>query len=178
MKSCATDTRTLRRTGESQYARAVQKDLNDLKSADKDLNAIITKLEEPGKVHTISMVASPDEKTTYGNGCNLNSEKDAATKGVGTGSSINYNPWNKSAGDPSIPEKRADRPAKIGLAHELGHSWNAHRGTANFGKTSNGVSFFEVQAVDVENIARAAYGVKERSIYNGISIRNYLPRRQ
>jgi len=162
--------------GNSEYARAVQKDLNDLKAKDEDLKAIIAKLEEPGKVHTISKVESSPLRNT----CEPISKEDASTKGVGSGTNIIYNPDNHRDLEYSTEGNPIYRPAKVGLSNELGHAWYAHMGKADFNtavKEGNiEVSRFEIQALNVENIAREAYKVPVSQNEKRVYVGGYLKR--
>ena len=139
-----------------------------MKEDDPSLSKIINTLETDTKhTHTISMIArSYDDKGRLieaGNGFDVLSNENASIKGIGSGSEINYNPWNKYVRDP-ITKQTTTRPPKVGLAHELGHAWHAHKGTADF-NVVNGLSNFERQAMKIENIAREALGKTLRRKY-------------
>src|SRR5205823_3547213 len=91
---------------------------------------------------------------------------------IGTGSTVFYNAYEVR--DPD------DRPSLIGLAHELlGHSYDFDQGRfdnslTNYGKNSSGihtgVPMYEVSAVNIENIARAAEHKKLRTTYEDIDL--------
>ena len=119
-----------------------------------------------GSVHTISMVKStitdndvgPGITTReYRNGCSA-VDKKSVLKGKSTGSNINYNPYNNNSWQ-SDPVNR--RPAIIGLAHELGHAFHFNEGDVILkqDKSAPSYSAFENQAIEIENIARKAYGL-------------------
>lgn len=58
--------------------------------------------------------------------------------------------------------------ARAGLAHELlGHGYDSNQGTADYSKTSNGIPMYEVNAVNMENRARAAAGDPKKTTYGG-----------
>ena len=62
-----------------------------------------------------------------------------------------------------------DRPPIVGLAHELGHAFYFNNGTVPIQRNADGIdeinkSAFENLAIVKENIARKAYGLKERPL--------------
>lgn len=81
-------------------------------------------------------------------------------KGIPTGSKTKYNP------DKNETVRGDKRDAKVGLAHELlRHGWDSDKGKTNYNKTKNGIPMYEVNAVNIENRARASAGNE---------IKNYL----
>jgi RHS repeat-associated protein len=92
---------------------------------------LISELINHDKVVTI-------EKSTGGNETQVASWDGVSTddpSGLGTGlgsdSTISYNP-NKTTGGKNV-NNSTQRPAEIGLAHELGHARNFANGTVNYG---------------------------------------------
>ena len=74
---------------------------------------------------------SSDKVTTISESTDRNStevaNEESATNGVGSDSKVNYNP-NRTDGGVN-EEGSKERPAEIGLAHELGHARDVGRGT-------------------------------------------------
>jgi RHS repeat-associated protein len=59
----------------------------------------------------------------------------------------------------------------IQLTHELlGHSYDYDTGTQNNGYSENGIKMYEVNAVNVENVARKQFGFDQRKKYGGKTI--------
>ncbi len=143
-------------TGGNQYASKVQNDLNQLGKDNKDLNSRIHTLETSKNIHTIGITSSPDEGNSN---VPLSQANDQAH--VPTGTTTKYNP------DKETTVTGDKRKPRIGLAHELlGHGWDSDQGKSDYGKT-NGVPNYEINAVHVENEARAAEGEPKRTTYGG-----------
>ena len=78
------------------------------------------------------------------------------------GSKTKYNPNNNE-------NVRGDkREARAGLSHELlGHGWDSDKGKTDYSKTENGIPMYEVNAVNIENRARASAGNEKKTTYGG-----------
>ena len=76
------------------------------------------------------------------------SDEDAAN-GTGTGGTINFNPETTSIGTPDTPNYW-ERPASMGLAHELAHARDFATGTEDTGSTG-GIPNYEINAVNLTN---------------------------
>jgi RHS repeat-associated protein len=143
-------------TGENGYATKVLNDLNNLSTDNTDLAGRLRTLQESKYIHTIQMTDNPEAGNS--NGSILKDLKE----GKPTGSRTKYNPDKEETinGD-----KRAPR---VGLAHELlGHGWDADQGKKDYSETENGIPMNEVNAVNIENRARAAAGNDKRTAYGG-----------
>lgn len=77
------------------------------------------------------------------------------------GSTVYYNPYNKKR---NIYDRETRTP-RIGLAHELQHSWDFEKGIANKEMTSNGILMMDVRAVKTENKIRVSIGEPLRTFY-------------
>ena len=143
--------------GNDSYAIKVKNDLNQLSKDNKTLAGRINTLENSKQIHTISMT----DKLADGN-VNTPVSQTNDEKGIPTGSNTKYNPDNAT-------NVRGDkRVARAGLAHELlGHGHDSDQGKADYSKTSNGVPMYEVNAVNMENRARAAAGDPQKTTYGG-----------
>jgi len=143
-------------TGGNEYATKVQKDLNQLTKDDKDLGGRISTLDESEQIHTIGMTDNPDD------GNSNSASRDDQKAGKPTGSKTKYNPDKE---ENVIGGKRVPR---AGLAHELtGHGWDADQGKKDYNETENGIPMYEVNAVNMENRARAAAGNEKKTTYGG-----------
>ena len=145
-------------TGGNEFAGKVLKDLNQLKADDALLKERTETLEKSTNIHNIQM----PEPGKY----NSNTHSKVNTEShIPTGSTTSYDP------DATENVSRNKRTPRVGLAHELlGHGWDADQGKKNYDKTDNGISMFEVNAVNIENRARAAAGDEKRTIYGGKEI--------
>ena len=142
--------------GNISYVRKVQNDLKLLSSESNLLKNRIIELERSKHIHIITI----GDSKIYGNSNTpANQIKDESH--IPTGSLTKYNPYS----DYDINGNY--RPARIGLAHELlGHGYNSDKGTNNYSITSNGIIRNEVQAVNIENVARAAINEPKRTTYD------------
>lgn len=144
-------------TGGNEYATKVQKDLNQLAKDDKDLGGRIGTLDKSKQIHTIGMTESPDDGNVNTPVSQSNDEN-----GIPTGSNTKYNP------DKETNVRGDKRVARAGLAHELlGHGYDSDQGKADYSKTDNGIPMYEVNAVNMENRARAAAGDPKKTTYGG-----------
>ncbi|MDH3494132.1 MAG: M91 family zinc metallopeptidase [Acidobacteriota bacterium] len=158
-----TDNAKVEYAGDDKYARAVQKDLNELKEKGNDVvKDVISTLESSDNSHRISMP---------GGGGSADSEsKERRAKGKPTGSYIGYNPWDTDIGE---SDRLETGPAAITLFHELGHAWifdqGAYSDVSDVFSQFNGSKLIEgteVQAVWFENQAWSIYdGIKPRKTY-------------
>ncbi|MBI3141718.1 MAG: hypothetical protein HYZ16_02700, partial [Bacteroidetes bacterium] len=143
--------------GGNEFAGKVLKDLNQLKADDDVLKELTETLETSKNIHTIQMTDGPDDGNSNSPESQYNDEH-----GIPTGSTTKYNP---DKGENVRGDKRTPR---AGLAHELlGHGWDSDQGKADYSKTDNGIRMYEVDAVNIENRARAAAGDPKKTTYGG-----------
>jgi RHS repeat-associated protein len=147
-------------TGSNEYATKVLNDLTKLSAGDDVLKGRINDLVGSKNIHTIEMTA----KATDGNSNTPLSQSDDEN-GIPTGTTTKYNPNNNK-------NVRGDkREARVGLSHELlGHGWDSDKGKTDHSKTENGIPMYEVDAVNIENRARASAGNEKKTTYGGKSI--------
>ncbi|KWR51568.1 hypothetical protein AA416_05242 [Bacteroides cellulosilyticus] len=86
-------------------------------------------------------------------------DKEKAAKGISQGTTVRYDPYTQI--EPS-GEKRTPR---VGLSHELQHSYDADQGTMTREITENGVLLIEVRAINTENKIRMKTGDPKRTKY-------------
>jgi RHS repeat-associated protein len=147
-------------TGGNEYANKVLNDLNQLSKYDQDLADRLNTLAGSKQIHTIGMPVDP----AAGNSSEPLSEDDVTTNKP-TGSTVEYDPNN----DETIRGEK--RTPLVGLAHELlSHSWDFDQGKERQGETKNGIPLREVDAVNVENRARATTGDPKKTTYGGVPI--------
>lgn len=157
------DTKGKEYKGGNEYATKVQGQLNQLAKDDAVLKDHLSTLEGSKNVHTISMT-EPGENNSH-----TAQDLDKRAKGIPTGSDVKYNP------DATENVRGDKRNPRVGLAHELlGHSYATDTGTTNMGTTDNGIPMREVDAVNVENRARAATGDAKKTTYGGKPIPDKL----
>ena len=144
---------------DTKYQSQVKTDLQRLKIEDKELGGMITQLEKSENIHTITM---PDERTGYMNGTLYN--KEFARKNMSQESTILYDPYREKVSEQNIREPR------VGLAHELHHSYNLDLGTFNPDIRINGILLMDIQAVNMENRIRKIVGNPKRIYYGKKSI--------
>ena len=142
----------------NEYATKVLNDLNQLKLDDTLLKDRTETLEKSEHIHTIQM---PDPGKH-----NKNSHSKSKTEShTPAGSKTKYNP------DATENVRKDKRTPRAGLAHELlGHGWDADQGKKNHDKTDNEIPMYEVDAVNIENRARAAAGDGKKTTYGGKDI--------
>ena len=138
---------------DTKFQKTVKADLAQLKKDDKTVAQIILKLEDSENIHQITMV----EDRRKGNLTEVDKEK--AAKGISQGTTVRYDPYTQI--EPS-GEKRTPR---VGLSHELQHSYDADQGTITREITVNGVLLIEVRAINTENKIRMKTGDPKRTKY-------------
>ena len=138
---------------DTKFQKTVKADLAQLKKDDKTVAQIILKLEDSENIHQITMV----EDRRKGNLTEVDKEK--AAKGISQGTTVRYDPYTQI--EPS-GEKRTPR---VGLSHELQHSYDADQGTMTREITVNGVLLIEVRAINTENKIRMKTGDPKRTKY-------------
>ena len=150
--------------GSNKYPVKVLNDLNKLLSSDDILKSRLNDLVGSNNIHTIEMVANSHDGNSNTPLSQSNDEK-----GIPTGSKTKYNP------DKNETVRGDKRDAKVGLAHELlGHGWDSDKGKTNYNKTYNGIPMYEVNAVNIENRARASAGNEIKTTYGGKPIPTIL----
>ena len=75
-----------------------------------------------------------------------------------------YNPHNNQDPNGRI------RPSRVGLAHELSHSYQMNNGTVKCNQAVNGIEMGEIDAIKDENIYREDLGLEQRNWFNGKTI--------
>jgi RHS repeat-associated protein len=134
-------------TGNNPYVKKVQQELIEL-SADPILADRIKDLQKSKFEHTVE-APNPDDLSKKTDE-NIPDNKRNAINGIGTGTTTVHDPdkQTNSAGEVRKP--------KAGAAHELlSHGWEADQGKSPTTKTANGIPHAEVNAVNIENRARA-----------------------
>ena len=147
-------------TGKIEYVRKVQDSLNKLTKDDFQLAYRVKELENSKEIHTIAI---GDSKINGNSNIPLSSYKDK--NHLPTGSNTSYDP------DAYHAINGIKRSPEVGLAHELlGHAYNTDKGTTDYSVTPTGVARYEVQAVNIENVARAANKEPKRTKYGEAKI--------
>ena len=128
---------------DTKFQKDVKADLFQLKQDDKKVADIIGKLEESKNIHYITM----PKKGEY-NSTGFNADK--VKKNISQGSEIYYNPYNRRRG-----RNDSDmRTPRIGLAHELQHSFDVDKKVATYERTKNGILLMDIRAINTENRIR------------------------
>ena len=113
--------------GFNNYKKQVQKDIDQLKSMDSQLNNVIEELEKSRFTirikHTDEREDNKNNKDNKKNNGNAFIRKYNLGKNVPMGGTLYYDPENFTT------NKGNTRNPIIGLAHELGHAYNAIEGT-------------------------------------------------
>ena len=147
-------------SGKNEYVSKVQADLNQLAKDDEVLSDRISILDGSKNIHTIKMTENPEDGNQ-----NTPKSKIADKMGIPTGSNTDYNP------DKDTNVRGDKRAPRVGLAHELlGHGYDSDQGKSDYSNTDNGIPMYEVSAVNVENVARAAAGDPKKTTYSGKQI--------
>lgn len=82
-------------------------------------------------------------------------------KNISQGSEIYYNPYNRRRG-----RNDSDmRTPRIGLAHELQHSFDVDKKVATYERTKNGILLMDIRAINTENRIRKVIGEPKRTMY-------------
>ena len=132
---------------DTKFQKDVKADLFQLKQDDKKVADIIGKLEESKNIHYITM----PKKGEY-NSTGFNADK--VKKNISQGSEIYYNPYNRRRG-----RNDSDmRTPRIGLAHELQHSFDVDKKVATYERTKNGILLMDIRAINTENRIRKVIG--------------------
>ena len=109
---------------DTKFQKDVKADLFQLKQDDKKVADIIGKLEESKNIHYITMLKKGEYNSTGFNA-------DKVKKNISQGSEIYYNPYNRRRG-----RNDSDmRTPRIGLAHELQHSFDVDKKVATYERT-------------------------------------------
>ena len=131
---------------DTKFQKDVKADLFQLKQDDKKVADIIGKLEESKNIHYITM----PKKGEY-NSTGFNADK--VKKNISQGSEIYYNPYNRRRG-----RNDSDmRTPRIGLAHELQHSFDVDKKVATYERTKNGILLMDIRAINTENRIRKVF---------------------
>ena len=139
---------------DTKFQKDVKADLFQLKQDDKKVADIIGKLEESKNIHYITM----PKKGEY-NSTGFNADK--VKKNISQGSEIYYNPYNRRRG-----RNDSDmRTPRIGLAHELQHSFDVDKKVATYERTKNGILLMDIRAINTENRIRKVIGEPKRTMY-------------
>ena len=138
---------------DTKYQEIVKADLSQLKKDDAKVSGIISDLEESENIHSITM---PKDKRR-GNFSGI--DKSKADEDVSQGTTIGYDPYKKT--DPN----GESRTPRVGLSHELRHSYDADKGIMTQEETENGVLLIEVRAINTENKIRMKTGDPKRTKY-------------
>ena len=86
---------------------------------------------------------------------------DKVKKNISQGSEIYYNPYNRRRG-----RNDSDmRTPRIGLAHELQHSFDVDKKVATYERTKNGILLMDIRAINTENRIRKVIGEPKRTMY-------------
>ena len=157
-------------TGNDAFAQKACSDITALKKSGLKMRWKISRMERSKKMITIN------ESTSDNNQCSLDDEGQSNRK-VGSGSAINYNPNKTSNAD-------GEREPRYGLAHELGHAYDAMRGKMDDSPrkvykpigddfyVQGTIPYSEIRAVEFENIARPSN--QQRTTYDGFELNFYL----
>ena len=139
---------------DTKFQKDVKADLFQLKQDDKKVADIIGKLEESKNIHYITM----PKKGEY-NSTGFNADK--VKKNISQGSEIYYNPYNRRR----VRNDSDMRTPRIGLAHELQHSFDVDKKVATYERTKNGILLMDIRAINTENRIRKVIGEPKRTMY-------------
>ena len=144
---------------DTKYQKDVKVDLQQLKKDDKGVAYIITELEDSENIHYITMPKKGASNSTL-------IDKEKVEMKISQGSIIHYDPNNRRR---SRNEKEMRTP-RVGLSHELQHSFDVDKKFATYETTENGIKLMEVRAVNTENKIRRKTGDPKRIEYGGKKI--------
>ena len=144
---------------DTKYQKDVKVDLQQLKKDDKGVANIITELEDSENIHYITMPKKGASNSTL-------IDKEKVEMKISQGSIIHYDPNNRRR---SRDEKEMRTP-RVGLSHELQHSFDVDKKFATYETTENGIKLMEVRAVNTENKIRRKTGDPKRIEYGGKKI--------
>ncbi|TCO96380.1 RHS repeat-associated protein [Bacteroides heparinolyticus] len=139
---------------DTKYQKDVKADLWQLKQDDSEVAKIISQLEESKNIHYITM----PKKGAY-NSTRIDAEK--VRRQISQGSEIYYNPYSQRKNEIN----KEVRLPRIGLAHELQHSFDVDKKIATYESTKNGILLMEVRAINTENRIRRVVGAPKRITY-------------
>ena len=139
---------------ETTYQETVKADLAQLKKDDKKVGRIISDLEDSENIHYVTMPKKGDDNSTE-------YDPEKVKKKISQGSIIYYDPYRRRR---SRTENETRTP-RVGLSHELQHSFDLDRKLATYEKTENGIKIMEVRAVNTENRIRKRTGDPKRVEY-------------
>lgn len=125
----------------------MKNDLTQLKKDDSSVRDMIEKLERSSNIHEITM---PSEKSEFRNATEY--DKPKAVNRISQGSTIYYDPQCR------VVNKNNIRAPKIGLVHELQHSYDLDRGEFDPLIMKNGILLMDIRAVNRENVIRKITG--------------------
>lgn len=148
----------------------VLEDLNKLNQIGGNVSKRLDELQNSNQIFDIveSNVNSKGKSTNSA----LAKDVTKINNGEPTGGTVFYNPNSKTSINGSTLKKH-QRPAVVGLAHELlGHCYDYSIGMYLNRKEikSNNVSINEIRAIDIENQVRKALGENLRNSYHGYKI--------
>ena len=150
-----------RYAGDHQFFYDVANDLIQLSKDNSEVAQKILDLQDSKKVHRIGLSVKSHDP----NNSTVTDDPYADKIGEPTGSTIRYDPQNRKTANGE------DRTPRVGLAHELSHSWDHNRGETTPGTLFRGeVELYEVDAIKMENKIRAVTGDKRRTSYMGYEI--------
>ena len=144
---------------DTKYQEIVKADLSQLKKDDAKVSGIISDLEESENIHSITMPKKGDSNSTE-------IDKEKAEKKISQGSTVRYNPYSRRR---SRYENETRTP-RVGLSHELQHSFDVDKKMDTYETTENGIRLREVRAVNTENKIRKRTGDPKRIEYGGKKI--------
>jgi len=139
---------------DTKYQEIVKADLSQLKKDDAEVSGIISDLEESENIHSITMPKKGEfNSTEY--------DKEKAEKKISQGSTVFYNPYNQRRSR----HENERRTPRVGLSHELQHSFDLDKKIATDETTENGIKLMDVRAINTENKIRSKTGDPKRTTY-------------
>ena len=151
-------------SGENEYVTQVASQINQLAQDDEEFACRISVLEKSENIHSIAMTdqwENPENITKPTN-------KENAAQNKPTGTNIFFNPTDEYG-------EGGKRHPRAALAHELlGHGYDYDQAETDWSKTKNGIRRAEVDAVNIENKARAAAKNPKRTDYSGKPIPKHM----
>lgn len=136
---------------DTKFQKDVKTDLLQLKKDNKEVAGIIEELEKSKNIHSITMPKNGDNSSTF--------DGDKAKSKIPQGSIIKYNPYKKTDAN------GIRRTPRVGLSHELRHSYDADKGLVTTEATDNGIFIMEIRAINTENKVRNKIGEPKRTTY-------------
>ena len=158
-------------SGTSTYIDKVFHDLEELRNSDCDFLTDRLKVLENSEFENLIRYDSRYETEVDGwniDGIGINTN---ARRNIPCGSKVNFNPYNLK--DPSDKDGLLKvNHSSVFLAHELlGHSYDYQMGSLRWQiEKESGIKLSEIDAVNIENTARASLGERKRLTYNFIKI--------